>query len=225
MNITKISQSINNYSKANTNVNVKAYKNTSNIAFCGIPVVKNESKIFKSLKDFFKPVKNIYDEVVEEMAKGIGNLLNTEFAINTLDKSKRKKLLMNHLMTFGSVILSGFYVIRTLGNKDLEEKKKKTLAINQAAVFGLSTVLCYTLDGLLNKGVSRFTNRFEVVNAHIKREVLEKCVKGMPTMKTVGVFDIIYRLIAPVMITPIANHIGNKMNDKKEAELATKKQA
>lgn len=217
MNIAKISQGANNY----RNVNVDIYKNPSNIAFCGMPIVKNESKIFKSVKEFFEPATELYNAGVEKTAKGIGKLFNTKSVIWLFDNTKRKKLLMNHLMTFGSVILSGFYVIRTLDNKNLDEKKKKTLALNQSAVFGVSTILCYTLDGLLNKGLTRFTSRYEIINApKMKREILEKCVKGMPVMKTVGVFDIIYRLIAPVLITPVANHFGNKLNDKKEAELA-----
>lgn len=210
MNIPKISSNINN--------------KVNNITFSGLPV-KPESKFFKPVKEIAQPAVKVYDGFVERIAKGIGKLLNTDFAFDKIEKTKRNKLLMNHLMTFGSVILSGFYVLRTLGNKNLDEKKKKTLAINQAAVFALSTVMCYTLDGLLNKRVARFTNRFEAVNhTHFKKEVLEKCVKGMPGAKSVAIFDIIYRFIAPVMITPIANHIGNKLNEKKEAELALKQQ-
>ena len=227
MNIPKISQGINkNY--YNTQANNGVYSKMDSIAFSGLngSVIKQESKFFKRVKDWFKPAVDFYHKGVEVIAKGTGKVLNTKTAFWIFDKSKRKKLLMNHLMTFGSMILSGFYVIRTLGNKDLDEKKKKTLAINQASVFGLSTVLCYTLDGLLNKHVTRFSNKYEAVkHTRLSKEVLEKCVKGLPTAKAVGVFDIIYRFIAPVMITPIANHLGNKMNEKKEAELAKTKQA
>lgn len=209
-------------SKIPSNINNKF--SNKNIAFTGLSI-KQESKLFSPVKESIKPVIKVYDGFVERVAKGIGKLLNTDFAFDKIEKTKRNKLLMNHLMTFGSVILSGFYVIRTLGNKDLDEKKKKTLAINQAAVFALSTVMCYTLDGLLNKRVARFTNRFEAVNhTHLDKDVLEKCVKGMPGAKSVAIFDIIYRFIAPVLITPIANHIGNKMHDNKDKELAKKQQ-
>lgn len=220
MNIPKITQ-YNNiicYNKGNNNIYNK------NITF-GSELVEQESNFFKPIKKLFAPIRKAYDSTVENIAKSIGKIFNTETAFNILEKTKRNKLLMNHLMTFGSIILSGFYVLRTLSNKDLEEKKKNTLAINQTAVFALSTIMCYTLDGLLNKHVAKFTNRFEVVNHNLPKEKLAKCLKGMPAAKSVGIFDIIYRFIAPVMITPIANHIGNKLNDKQEAELTKTKQA
>lgn len=201
--------------KISPNINNQINKN-NNVAFGGL-AIKQDSKFFKPVAKITAPTAKVYDVFVEKIAKGIGKLINTDFAFDKIEKTKRNKLLMNHLMTFGSVVLSGFYVLRTLGNKNLDEKKKKTLAINQAAVFALSTVMCYTLDGLLNKRVARFTNRFEAVNhPRMPKEVLEKCVKGMPGAKSVAIFDIIYRFIAPVMITPIANHIGNKLHEKNE---------
>lgn len=217
MFIPKIIQNTNNnYLNNQKSLNVYSLPNTT--AFSGVSI-KSESKFLEPIKKIFKPFIKAYDGGTDLLAKGLGKIFNTESAIWIFDKTKRSKLLMNHLMTFGSTILSGFYVIRTLGNKDLDEKKKKTLAINQTAVFGVSTVLCYTLDGLLNKSLARFTNRYEVANYFkLERKVLEKCVKGMPAAKSVGVFDIIYRLIAPVMITPIANHLGNKLNEKNKPD-------
>lgn len=208
MNISKFSPNRNEVLMHNNVVN-----------FSGLSV-KPQSKFFKPVNRVAQPAVKVYDSLAEQVAKGIGKILNSDFVFKEINKTKRSKLLMNHLMTFGSIILSGFYVLRTLGNKDLEDKKKRTLAINQTAVFGLSTVMCYTLDGLLNKSVAKFTNRFEAVNhTTMPKEVLAKCVKGMPAAKSVAIFDIIYRFIAPVMITPIANHIGNKLNEKKEAEI------
>jgi len=38
------------------------------------------------------------------------------------------------------------------------------------------------------------------------------------------IFGTMFRFIAPVLVTPLANHLGNKLQEKKEAEMIGKKQ-
>ncbi len=213
MNISKISQ--HNYNC----INNKAKSN--NIAFCA----KADSKIFKPVKKVVENVAVPYNRGVDCLAKGVSRFLQNESVFKTIEWSKKNKLLMNHLMTFGSTILSGFYVIRTLGNKNLDEKKKKTLAINQSLVFGLSTLTCYTVESKIFSKVNTFANHFEAVNHKYMQDAaaeLVKLKKGIKPASKIVVFDIIFRFMAPVFLTPVANHFGNKLNEKHDAELALK---
>lgn len=206
MNSFKISQNSYNNSQSRT----------YHIAFCG----KTDSKIFKPVKDALKIPLKTYNGGVSWLAKGVSRFLQNDTVFEIIEKSKSNKLLMNHLMTLGSTILSGFYVIRTLGNKNLDEKKKKTLAINQTLVFGLSTLTCYTVESKIFSRVNTFANHFEAVNHKFIPEAkdLIKFKKGVKPASKIVVFDTIFRFMAPVFLTPVANHIGNKLNDKKEAE-------
>ncbi len=50
----------------------------------------------------------------------------------------------------GSVIISGMYMTQTLRNNQLDEDRKKTLAINQGLTFLMSTVGSYLIDDALD---------------------------------------------------------------------------
>lgn len=181
-----------------------------------------ESSYFKNVKKYFKPLSDLYAKGVEKIAKGIGKLLNTDTMYNLLEKTKNNKNLFNHLLTLGSTVLSGLYVIRTLTNKSLDEKKRNTLAINQGIVFGISTVMCYAVEGKMNSKIAEFTNRFEAVNFKFKKGIEDPLMKnykgGVGVASKIMIFDMIYRFIAPVIVTPIANSIGNRMQKNKEAK-------
>ena len=55
-------------------------------------------------------------------------------------------------------------------------------------------------------------------NANKILEGLSKKVTGVRTLASLAVFTIIYRYATPVLITPVANWIGDKMSSKKTAE-------
>lgn len=218
MNIPKISQ--NNYYN-----NVYTKKNAVNF---GATSLKSESKIFKPIKDCFARVAKGYEKrIVDKFANGFGRLFQTDSAKWVIDRSKKNKNLFNHLMTSASVVLSSFYILRTLTNKDLDDKKKKTLAINQALVFSVSTVACYTIEGWIKSKINTFANHFEAVNVkHFinDEEKLRKLKKGIDPASKIMVYDMIFRFMAPVFLTPLANYLGNKFNDKKDVKIATSKQ-
>lgn len=215
MNIPKIpQQTINTKKYLNSYQNYQTFNtkyNQDNISFgCKKPT----SKFFTPLKNKLKPITDLYDTGIEHIAKIIGKALDTKFTYNLLQSTKRNKNLFNHLMTLGSVILSGLYITRTLTNKDLDEKKRKTLAINQGLVFAFSTAMCYLAEGKLKSKVTAFANKFEAVNhGYMPEDKLIKCTKGIGIAGKIMVFDVIYRFIAPVFITPVANHFGNKLNE------------
>ena len=198
-----------------------------NVAFEG------KSKIAKVLEYDVQKVIDKHTLALEKsIARGMGKLTDTESfkklvtAVNKKDHlvSEEKGLLFPHLIVIGSTVLSAFYVGKTLTNKSLEEDKRKTLAINQGLVYAMSTILAYTLDISVNKEFKKMLSRFESVNKikypEMKEANLKKLTTGFKMAKSMIAIDLVYRFIAPVLVTPFANSIGNKLKENKEAKLA-----
>lgn len=177
---------------------------------------KPSSKIFSPLNRFTKPISDCYDHTTDEMAKGFVKFLHLKpvekIVKNAAESKHMNKYLFAHLTAVTSMILSGFYIEKTLENKNLDEKKKKTLAINQAVVTVLSTIAAYFVDVKLGDRYGRFMDVFAERNKGNKN--IAKHISGLKMLKTTVIFGTIYRFIAPVIATPIANAIGNRVNNK-----------
>lgn len=190
------------------------------VAFKG----RGPSNFFKPLKVLNQKINQGYQTLSQPIAKAMGRLLDTDAATNfiegTVKHEKFNDRLISHLNAFGSAVLSGFYIGRTLNNQKLDGEKKKTLAINQAAVWATSTIMCYTTDGLINTKINRFVEKFKIINKADNK--LISYVDGIKAAKSIMVFGLIYRYISPVLVTPIANMISNRLHDKRQAELAVK---
>ena len=65
-----------------------------------------------------------------------------------------------HMAALGSTLISGMYIYRTLTNEKLDEKKRKTLAINDALTWGVSTAGMYLVDSKLANWWEGVTTRF-----------------------------------------------------------------
>lgn len=219
----RIPQSTPNYTYAKNNIQT-AYNNTQNYS--------NYSTSFGSAptSKAFAPVKNAYrkfmDPIEDGIAKGFAKLVQTKASKDLIAFTERhaaiKKNLFSHLIVLGSTLLSGFYVLKTLKNDKLDEQKRNTLAINQGAVFALSTVMAYTFDDMVTKKTTKIQDKFREINKtnkNIDNAKIEDCVKGIDAAKKIMIFTTMYRLIAPVIVTPLANYIGNKLQEKKEAEI------
>lgn len=222
MMISQISPKINN------NYAQRSVANAQNVNFTATPKFASnatKSKFFEPFKKFFAPIGNKYEQFTEYLAKQFGKLLGTKQAkkiIKATNKHEKfSNKLVQHLMTTGSIVLSGFYIKKTLDNDKLDANKKRTLAINQAAVWGVSTTMCYTLDGAVNKKIDKFIERYKTLNyTKVSASMLEKYEGGIKNAKSIMIFDMIYRYFAPVLVTPIANKIGNHIQEKNEAKLA-----
>lgn len=220
MLISQISP-VNNYNKFQ-----KVQSQQKNVVFGSLPVEavgKSNSKFFKFAKDAFKPVKNVYGRFTTLLAKGLGKCIDNKYAMSLFEKTKNNDM-FTHLFVLASTILSGFYIKRTLNNENLDPKKRKTLAINQGVVWGASTVMAYTIDKMINKKYKEFVSNFEkaYTEKYLKNE---QAMKMLPTYKSgIGVLKgsvivgIVFRYITPVLVTPIANAIGNKIHEKNEAK-------
>lgn len=201
--------------KNNSNSQYKPY--TSNGITFGA-AIKPESKFFAPI---IKLYRHIMNPIEEKLADGFQWLVQTKVAekivTETGNHPKFKEKLFPHLIVLGSTILSGFYVLKTLNNKKLDEKKRTTLAINQGAVYVLSTIMAYTFDIALGKKTTAVKKEFERINAG--KLNVNKQLNGIGKAKSIIIIDSIYRFLAPVAMTPIANAIGNRIQNKKNEEL------
>lgn len=160
--------------------------------------------------------------LIKYISKGFAKLIDSKPAIKLFEKTNNNeglsKNLFSHLIVFGSTLLSGMYVVKTANNKNLDKDKRRTLAINQGFVFVVSTVMAYTFDSMLAKKVKATTAKFKKINA--KDPNLKSYVKGISKGKSIIIIGTVYRFLAPVAVTPIANYIGNKIieNNKKVKE-------
>lgn len=205
--------------------------NYTNINFSGAPALTQaSSKFFVPIKTFFKPMndagKKVMDKATTFMAKGIGKFLDIKPVESFINLTKNSENLVAHCTAFTAVVLSGFYIKQTLENEKLDPQKRKTLAINQGATTVLSTFLSYTLCKVLDKKINAFTTKFGEKNKAIGLESLdniEQYKRGIKGASQIMIFMTIYRFIAPVLVTPLANKLGNRLQEKKEAELVGKK--
>lgn len=212
------------------NSTIEPNKCYNNISFNGAPAscAPVKSKFFEPVKKFFKPLTDSYnksmDKLATKLAKEFAKFLELSSVknaiIKTVKNEKFNKNLVSHLSVFTSVVLSGFYIQKTLENKKLDEHRKRTLAINQAIVCIFSGALAYIFDNYTNNKTAAFIEKFKKINADDIN--LSKYVDGISAAKKIMIFGFVYRFLAPVFATPIANSIGNKLQEKKEAELAEK---
>ena len=134
-----------------------------------------------------------------------------------------------HMSTLGALLTSSVYVMRTLRNKDLDEDKRNTLAINQGICFVVPTICAYTVDrglsGLIKKAEYKYSGIQEKKRALgqlTEKELKEFTakqgdrLKGVRTFASLLTFTLIYRYLAPVLVTPAANRIGEKVNKKRD---------
>src|SRR5574344_3058432 len=161
----------------------------------------------------------VWDKATSKLAQGItdGIFSGGKFT-KFIENNKQNKTLMTHLTVLGATIISTFYIQKTLKNKKLEKDKRTTLAVNQSMVWALSTVMTYTLDNLINKKIDKLTDHFKELNKSIPAGKVGKYVDGIRTFKSMFVAGMIYRYISPVLVTPLANAVGERIQQNKAKE-------
>lgn len=242
MNITRITPQLNNINKTYNNPSYK------NISFAAAPIGEAKKAITPFKKYIAQPfIKHIFNPTVKGIEIFYTKMIKSkpfEKIITKMTESQEAKIKKNpnfesnlfaHLIVTGSTILSCFYVVKTINNKKLDEKRRRTLAINQGAVWLASTIMAYTVDGKLGKYTKKVQNDFKATalkqienissetDKNIKLASINRHYNGISNAKKIIAIDTIYRFIAPVVMTPIANYIGNKLQEKEEAELANNK--
>lgn len=192
---------------------------------------KNNGNVIPQSQQKFTGVST---NLVEAKAEGFMERLNNKIAkhiVQIIDSKPFEKLikatnkhesisnkLTSHLIVLGSTILSGFYVAKTLKNKDMEESKRKTLAVNQGLCWGLSTVLAYAFDGWARKNFDKkIIENFMKANEKLPKNDLKFFKDSLGIARSIIIIDTVYRFIAPVIVTPAANAIGNRLRSSETA--------
>ncbi len=179
--------------------------------------------------------KKLTDKISETMARLYGKpLIESERMAKVSAKlGNWSDKTTQHMTTLGSLITSSVYVQRTLSNKDMDSDRKKTLAINQALCFFVPTAAAYTVDSMLNNWVKEKGYRFTGLQKHLiakakaeGKDVAElerslgQRIKGVRILAGLATFTLIYRYLTPVLITPVANKIGDWLTAKGKKEEA-----
>ena len=137
------------------------------------------------------------------------------------------------LTTLGSLITSSVYVQQTLTKKDLDPDRRRTLALNQLLGFVIPTIAAYSVDKSLKNWTKKKEYRFSGLqerkidiakykgkDAVAMGKDLGKKLKGVRLLTSLSVFAFIYRYATPVLITPLANWISNKVNERSHSKEA-----
>lgn len=135
-----------NTSIPNTNYR---YPKNSNPSFSGSMPQKSA---------FLNPFKSGFNKLTEGIAKHYyGPLISSKIA-NKLFHSNNIGRIVDHMQAIGSYVISGMYMLQTIRNKDMDEDRRRTLAINQGLTLVASTAIAYFVSEKLvepwNKHVS-----------------------------------------------------------------------
>lgn len=222
---------------------------------------------------FLNPFKRMGNKISTWIARNYTTRIYTsKLADFMAGKAEKLDSVVDHMQVAGSVIISGMYMIQTIRNKDLDEDRRRTLAVNQGLTFLISTFGSYFIDrGLDNwweqvtvkyaqkqTGDKELGNKIKTINddiiAKFEKEygkkppkgkspklintlkyiedncpdtMLETKLRGMSVLKKLIIFGTVYRFLAPVLVTPFANIIGDKLvshkNKDQKADNQTKK--
>jgi len=149
-----------NYGSKKAKVNTPLAYNTNKTAaptFTGW----NPFDLIPVKSKFLDPVKRGFDNITTGIAKYYTVKVYTSPLAKWLAKhSENLDGIVGHMQVAGSVIISGMYMIQTLRQKDLDEDRKKTLAINQGLTFGVSTLGSYLIDNSLDEWWESVTQKY-----------------------------------------------------------------
>jgi hypothetical protein len=201
-------------------INPAMTTNTPNFKGANFNSVK---KVWTSAKDSFNKG---YDKMVEDVIidKALKPIVNSNVMTKLVDKTAHIDSMASHMSTAGSFVTTATYANRTLKtfNQDEEQKKRaKTLALNQVMVTGVSTLGAYTFNKQLDKLSKNLGYKFREANQGNPK--LTTRMQGFNIAKQLLIFSVMYRYVAPVIVTPLASKISKcfenrrAMNAQKQA--------
>ena len=213
--------------------------NNTEVSFKGSPDKQSDNNIsFKGNNPPLDPKPSKFKQFIEKyIAKPLAKIYGKPMYESSSLRRIVEKLtqssgsMTNHMATLGALLTSSVYMYQTLNKKDLDDDRRHTLAINQCLCFIIPTICAYTVDKLLKNWTkvhieyeySRLQEEkildaksIEQANTHIKD--LGKKLKSVRTLISLAIFSMIYRYVAPVLITPFANKIGERVNERRQAE-------
>lgn len=174
------------------------------------------SQTASSIKIVPNFVKEGYDKFVGFIAKGVGKLAQNK----TMQKATKYCVDKDvnytaHLAALCANVLNGFYMYNVSRSKKIEEEQKGPLMLNMFIGTVFSTIGGYAVDGAINKKLKPID---EAIEKNFEKAKVDGIKKGFRIAKSLMVFQLLYRFVSPVIATPIANHISNKIREKKEGD-------
>ena len=160
-------------------------------------------------KKFGKWETALEEKIAEKV---IAPLMNSKAVDKLTDKIGKSERMTDHMSAAGSFVTTAAYAGTTLNNKNMEKKPARTLALNQFLVTALSTI---------GKFTKKMSYKFSDVNKGLEATKLSKRVKGFPIVQKLLTFSIIYRYVAPVLVTPAASKIGKALNSEEKVAAKT----
>lgn len=160
MNITL---NTNNFNSQYYNNNIKNNKNNQT-KYAGISY--NSQPTFKGIEvpthsKVLAPFHRAIDSLTSWIARNYTEKLYTsKIAAYLAKKTDKLGSVVDHMQVMGSIIISGMYMTQTLRNKQLDDDRKKTLAINQGLTFVLSTLGSYIIDEKLENRWEKITTKY-----------------------------------------------------------------
>lgn len=164
-----------------------------------------------------------YNEIVEKaIVKPIlAPVMNSRFIGSFAEKTQNIDKMACHMTTAGSVVTTATYAgasLKTLRKDEEQKKRAKTLVLNQVMVTGLSTLGAYTINDWLGDKTKKLGYKFREANQGNPK--LPTYMKGFDIAKSLLIFSVMYRYVAPVVVTPLASKIGNYVFGKDEKKAA-----
>lgn len=203
-----------------------SYYNMNQTSFKANPVKKPSTFISLTARSAIgiKKANEKYNSFVEKLAeKIVAPVMNSKWTDKLAEKTAKVENMTDHMNTAGSFVTTASYAGSTLCNKNLEKKPARTLALNQLMVTALSTIGAYTINNGIGKFTKQMSYKFSDVNQLLPRKVLEKRVKGFSIAQKLLTFSLMYRYVAPVLVTPLASKIGAALNSNKPVPAPAKK--
>lgn len=170
----------------------------------------NKSKNFEANPSF----KGAGAVVTEGIAKGVGKIADKKGFRNFVEWLGKKDQWFPHLIAAESLLLSGFYMQQTAASKRIEKDQKPAMIINQGITALACTAGAYLIDGKVNKMLDKFKGVYKRVNPQMEQKLLDKRLGAIRLLGPLVIFTTIYRFVGPVILTPVANYISEKIQKK-----------
>lgn len=140
-------------------------------------------------------------------------IMNSKAMGRLADGSAKIDNMAAHMSTAGSFVTTAVYANRTLNNDKLDKKRARTLALNQVLVTAVSTLGGYAINDKLGKLSKNLGYKFREANQGSPK--LTKRMQGFNIAKQLLIFSMMYRYVAPVLVTPFASKLGKCIDNKK----------
>lgn len=167
-----------------------------------------EAKPENAQKISFKA--NFYDKYVDKIAKKIGDTIDTK-TIQNMSEKFYKTNFEQHMMNATDILTTGVFVVKTMSDKKIEDKRKKVLSINSVLSTGMSVLGGLGLNKMLEKPIENFTKGF--IEANKNSPNLAKYLEGIRVAKSTLILGGIYYILIPVISTFLAERVEKKLDE------------